>query len=109
MPRGKVTTLCRLRGEPGGAEACPSGLQMANLKLPNMKSEIYDLKFRALAAERPDKVIETKPDDVIKFVDNMGLKSTVLYPTAALAIGLVQEPASYSLLTIRTNGCTVSF
>ena len=74
-----------------------------------MKSEICDLKFRALAAGRPDKVIETKPDDVIKFVDNMGLKSTVLYPTAALAIGLVQEPASYSLLTIRTNGCTVSF
>ena len=48
---------------------------------------------RGLGAGRPDKVTETKPEDVIKFVDNMGLESTVLYPTAALAIGLVQEPA----------------
>ena len=41
---------------------------------------------------RPDKVTETRPEDVIKFVDNMGLESTVLYPTAGLAIGLVQNP-----------------
>ncbi|TMA56802.1 MAG: amidohydrolase [Deltaproteobacteria bacterium] len=48
---------------------------------------------RGLGAGRPDKVTETRPEDVIRFVDNMGLESTVLYPTAALAIGLVQEPA----------------
>jgi hypothetical protein len=47
---------------------------------------------RGLGAGRPDKVTETKPEDVIKFVDNMGLESTVLYPTAGLAIGLVQDP-----------------
>ena len=35
---------------------------------------------------------ETRPEDVLKFVDNMALESTVLYPTAALAIGLVQNP-----------------
>jgi len=46
---------------------------------------------RGLGAGRPDKVTETKPEDVIKFVDNMGLESTVLYPTAGLAIGLVQD------------------
>ncbi len=44
---------------------------------------------RGLGAGRPDKVTETRPEDVIKFVDNMGLESTVLYPTAGLAIGLV--------------------
>jgi predicted TIM-barrel fold metal-dependent hydrolase len=48
---------------------------------------------RGLGTGRPDKVTETRPEDVIRFVDNMGLESTVLYPTAALAIGLVQEPA----------------
>ena len=48
---------------------------------------------RGLGAGRPDKVTETKVEDVSKFVDNMGLESTVLYPTAALAIGLVQERA----------------
>ncbi len=47
---------------------------------------------RGLGAGRPDKVTETRPEDVIKFVDNMGLESTVLYPTAGLAIGLVQNP-----------------
>ena len=47
---------------------------------------------RGLGAGRPDKVTETKPADVIKFVDAMGLESAVLYPTAALAIGLVQDP-----------------
>ena len=47
---------------------------------------------RGLGAGRPDKVTETRPEDVIKFVDNMGLESTVLYPTAGLAIGLVQSP-----------------
>lgn len=47
---------------------------------------------RGLGAGRPDKVTETKPEDVIKFVDNMGFDSTVLYPTAGLAIGLVQDP-----------------
>ena len=47
---------------------------------------------RGLGAGRPDKVTETRPEDVVKFVDNMGLESTVLYPTAALAIGLVQDP-----------------
>ena len=47
---------------------------------------------RGLGAGRPDKVTETKPEDVIEFVKNMGLESTVLYPTAALAIGLVQDP-----------------
>ena len=47
---------------------------------------------RGLGVGRPDKVTETKPEDVTKFVDAMGLESTVLYPTAALAIGLVQEP-----------------
>ena len=45
-----------------------------------------------LGAGRPDKVTETPPGDVIKFVEHMGLESTVLYPTAALAIGLVQDP-----------------
>ena len=48
---------------------------------------------RGLGAGRPGKVTETRPEEVIKFVENMGLESTVLYPTAALAIGLVQEPA----------------
>jgi predicted TIM-barrel fold metal-dependent hydrolase len=47
---------------------------------------------RGLGAGRPDKVIETRPQDVVQFVENMGLESTVLYPTAALAIGLVQDP-----------------
>jgi len=47
---------------------------------------------RGLGAGRPDKVTETRPEDVIEFVDRMGLESTVLYPTAALAIGLVQSP-----------------
>ena len=47
---------------------------------------------RGLGAGRPDKVTETRPEDVIKFVDNVGLESTVLYPTAGLAIGLVQNP-----------------
>ena len=47
---------------------------------------------RGLGAGRPDKVLETRPEDVVKFVENMGLESTVLYPTAALAIGLVQDP-----------------
>ena len=42
---------------------------------------------RGLGAGRPDKVTETRPEDVIKFVDNMGLESTVLYPTAALPSG----------------------
>ena len=41
----------------------------------------------------PDKVTETKPEDVGKFLDAMQLECTVLYPTAALTIGLVQEPA----------------
>ena len=47
---------------------------------------------RGLGAGRPDKVTETKPEDVIKFVETLGVDSTVLYPTAALAIGLVQDP-----------------
>jgi uncharacterized protein len=47
---------------------------------------------RGLGAGRPDKVLETRPQDVVQFVENMGLESTVLYPTAALAIGLVQDP-----------------
>ena len=47
---------------------------------------------RGLGAGRPDKVTETRPEDVIKFVDHMALESTVLHPTAALAIGLVQDP-----------------
>ena len=47
---------------------------------------------RGLGAGRPDKVVETRPQDVVRFVENMGLESTVLYPTAALAIGLVQDP-----------------
>jgi predicted TIM-barrel fold metal-dependent hydrolase len=46
---------------------------------------------RGLGAGRPDKITETRPEDVIKFIDHMGLESTVLYPTAALAIGLVQD------------------
>lgn len=33
---------------------------------------------RGLGAGRPDKVTETRPEDVIKFVDNMGLESTAL-------------------------------
>lgn len=48
---------------------------------------------RGLGAGRPDKVTETKPDDVVKFVETLGVDYTVLYPTAALAIGLVQDPA----------------
>ena len=48
---------------------------------------------RGLGVGRPDKVTETKPEDVIEFVERMGLESTVLYPTAALAIGLVQSPS----------------
>ena len=47
---------------------------------------------RGLGAGRPDKVTETKPEDVIKFVETLGVDYTVLYPTAALAIGLVQDP-----------------
>ena len=47
---------------------------------------------RGLGAGLPDKVVETRPQDVVRFVENMGLESTVLYPTAALAIGLVQDP-----------------
>lgn len=48
---------------------------------------------RGLGAGRPDKVTETPPEAVSRFVDQMGLESTVLYPTAGLAIGLVQSPA----------------
>ena len=48
---------------------------------------------RGLGAGRPDKVTETRPEDVVKFVESMGFESTVLYPTAALAIGLVQDPS----------------
>lgn len=47
---------------------------------------------RGLGAGRPDKVTETRPEDVTRFVESMGLECTVLYPTAALAIGLVQDP-----------------
>jgi uncharacterized protein len=47
---------------------------------------------RGLGAGRPDKVTETRPEDILKFITGMGLESTVLYPTAGLAIGLVQDP-----------------
>jgi hypothetical protein len=50
---------------------------------------------RGLGAGRPDKVTETRPEDVIKFIDNMGLESTVLYPTAGFTpVTSKKTPAS---------------
>ena len=43
---------------------------------------------RGLAHDRPEKITETRPEDVLRLLDEMGIESAVLYPTAGLAIGL---------------------